>query len=354
LIQNEINKNSIDIVQKAIVLLCLDDSSPQSLDEITGYLHWGGKDQRKNRYYDKPLQVVVFKNGRGGINGEHSLSDGQPIAILLNWIIEKEDLDTPPFPTLSEALPPPQHLKWVLDDLKIQLNIASTNLDKLANNINQTCFDYNAYGKHIASKIMKTSPDAVVQLALQLAYYGQQGTFCGVYESVSMRHYKRGRTETGRCLSVESKAFVLAMVDSKVSQEEKKRLFHEAARSHVNYLSEAKKGNGIDRHFLGLKLLTLENGEELHPLFKDPVFQRSCSWNLSTSQLEFKYIKSIGFGPVLPDGYGICYGIRKDSIHFYMTSWKDCPTMDVHNFRQRVTEALDGFRKLLSEPSAKL
>jgi len=108
------------------------------------------------------------------------------------------------------------------DDLKIQLDIASTNYDKLANNINQSCFDYNAYGKHIASKIMKTSPDAVVQLALQLAYYGQQGTFCGVYESVSMRHYKRGRTETGRCLSVESKAFVLAMVDSKVSQEEKK------------------------------------------------------------------------------------------------------------------------------------
>jgi len=240
------------------------------------------------------------------------------------------------------------------EDLNIQLAIATTNFDKLANNLSQTCFDYNAYGKHVASKIMKTSPDAVVQLALQLAYYGQQGRFCGVYESVSMRHYKRGRTETGRCLSVESKAFVLGMVDSKVSQEEKRTLFREAAQSHVNYLSEAKKGNGIDRHFLGLMLLTLENGEELHPLFKDPIFLRSCHWNLSTSQVEFKYLTSIGFGPVVPDGYGVCYGVRKDSIHFYITSWKDCPMTDVHNFRQRLVEAIDDIRKLLSNPAAKL
>ena len=53
-------------------------------------------------------------------------------------------------------------------------------------------------------------------------------------------------------------------------------------------------GEGIDRHFLGLKRLAMENGVDLPKLFMDPVFERSSYWQLSTSQVcVFAYYKFI-------------------------------------------------------------
>ncbi len=45
-------------------------------------------------------------------------------------------------------------------------------------------------------------------------------------------------------------------------------------------------GQGIDRHFLGLKMTAIENGEDIPPLLMDPVFDLGVYWRLSTSQVQ--------------------------------------------------------------------
>jgi carnitine O-acetyltransferase len=101
------------------------------------------------------------------------------------------------------------------------------------------------------------------------------------------------------------------MVDPKVSGEDRYKLFKTACDSHVNYMRDASEGFGCDRHLLGLKLLAQDAGLT-HPIWNDKAYKESSWWRLSTSQLPSKYALT-GYGPVVPDGYGIYYNIR-DSV----------------------------------------
>lgn len=59
----------------------------------------------------------------------------------------------------------------------------------------------------------KLSPDAFIQMAIQLAWYRTRGEFTATYETVLTRMFKHGRTETLRTLSRESRLWVLKMLD---------------------------------------------------------------------------------------------------------------------------------------------
>jgi carnitine O-acetyltransferase len=50
-------------------------------------------------------------------------------------------------------------------------------------------------------------------MALQLAWYKNQGYFTATYETASTRSFKHGRTDVIRTLSDDSVAFVKAMLD---------------------------------------------------------------------------------------------------------------------------------------------
>jgi carnitine O-acetyltransferase len=63
----------------------------------------------------------------------------------------------------------------------------------------------------------KQSPDAFIQMALQLAWYKTRHGLTATYETASTRMFLHGRTEVIRTLSEPSRAFVHAMVDPKRS-----------------------------------------------------------------------------------------------------------------------------------------
>lgn len=78
----------------------------------------------------------------------------------------------------------------------------------------------------------RLSPDAYIQMALQLAYYRDAGKFCLTYEATMTRLYREGRTETVRPCTVESSTWVKAMEDKNTSLEEKIRLLRKACETH--------------------------------------------------------------------------------------------------------------------------
>lgn len=152
---------------------------------------------------------------------------------------------------------------------------------------------YEGYGKELI-KSFRMSPDAYVQLSIQLAYYKLFGKCRPTYESSQTKKYAWGRTEVTRSLSVESLAFCKAMVDPAVSQEERIALGVKAVRAHSAYMSDAVDGKGCDRHLLGLRLV-MKPGEKV-ALFEDPVFKDSSYWYVSTSQITSEYFDGWGWG----------------------------------------------------------
>lgn len=63
-------------------------------------------------------------------------------------------------------------------------------------------------------KTCRVSPDAYIQMALQLAYYRDFGKFSLTYEASMTRLYREGRTETVRPCTIESAAWVKSMEDA--------------------------------------------------------------------------------------------------------------------------------------------
>jgi carnitine O-acetyltransferase len=75
----------------------------------------------------------------------------------------------------------------------------------------------------------------------------------------------------------------------------------------VQYATWAADGQGVDRHFFGLKNM-LREGEDVPDIYKDPAFSRTNHWELSTSQLSSKFVDGWGYGEGV-SAYLICLGV---------------------------------------------
>lgn len=77
------NAEYLKTIESAVRVLCLDDGSPNTPEEIARQAFMG---DGFNRWFDKVLQFVVSANGRSGLIYEHSGIDGLTYILLLQWI----------------------------------------------------------------------------------------------------------------------------------------------------------------------------------------------------------------------------------------------------------------------------
>ena len=187
---------------------------------------------------------------------------------------------------------------------------------------------FQGYGSTFIKKA-GYSPDAYVQMAMQLATYRLFGEQAGTYEATQVRPFLHGRTETTRSVSPASEAFVKYMGlrpkydehDTAV-RKQKLDLLRAAVSSHVEYIGKAAAAHGVDRHFLGLSML-VQDDEVAPVLYSHPLFIRSKRWRVSTSHLTHKKFENWGYGEVVPDGVGLAYAIKADSCVFNITALRE-------------------------------
>ncbi|KAK9675261.1 Carnitine O-acetyltransferase mitochondrial [Basidiobolus ranarum] len=308
----------LEKLESATLLLCLDDTSPTTRDEHS-WSCWGG--DGRNRYFDKSLQFLVFENGKAGFLAEHSSMDGTPNARLNDYILSSIAKDTVNYgsETVRQDLKAPEQLKFSFNDQVLKtIKDSEQSFDNTMAKQELSTLAYHGYGKNLIKKF-RSSPDAFVQMIIQLAYFKMYGTSRATYEAATTRKYEHGRTETGRTVSIESAAFVKAMEDLDVSNDQKVALASAAMDGHVKYLGAAAEGQGVDRHLFGLRL-SLRPDEPKPSIFTDEGYTKSTHWNLSTSQLASEHFDNWGFGEVVPDGFGIGYIIKNNALHFNVTS----------------------------------
>lgn len=107
-------------------------------------------------------------------------------------------------------------MSWDLNNEACLATIDAAHLDsqKLLNDLDLRIYVHNHYGKGFM-KTCRISPDAFIQMALQLAYYRDANRFSLTYEASMTRLFREGRTETVRPCTIESAAWVKAMEDEK-------------------------------------------------------------------------------------------------------------------------------------------
>nr|XP_005173070.2 choline O-acetyltransferase-like [Danio rerio] len=86
---------------------------------------------------------------------------------------------------------------------------------------------------------------------------------------------------------------------------------------------QAVTGNGMDNHLLGLREMARQMEMQTPDIFSDETYKISNHFILSTSQVPTEMEMFCCYGPVVPDGYGVCYNPQSDHIVFSVSSFRE-------------------------------
>lgn len=275
---NDVNKEILSVIDSSLFVVCLDDVTMDNLSELAQNMLCGTSKLDKgvqvgtcsNRWYDK-LQVIVTRNGKAGINFEHTGVDGHTVlrfvsdiytdsilsfAQLINGnspsLWKEPEVDSTRGKDKTAMCTVPRKLEWELTpDLSLALRFGETRLSDLINQNEFKHLEFKNYGSS-AIKKMKYSPDAFVQMAFQATYYALYGKVECTYEPAMTKQFFHGRTEAVRTVSQESNLFVRKFFDHHVDDKSKLKYLLDACKKHTEQTKEALVGHGVDRHLYAL------------------------------------------------------------------------------------------------------
>lgn len=365
---NATNQEILQIIDTALFVLCLDDIECEDLSILSKNMLCGLSVLDKgiqvgtctNRWYDK-LQIIVTKNGKAGVNFEHTGVDGHTVlrfvldvytdsilafAQSINGntpLLWKEQLKKQT--TNGDKITVPRKLEWDLTpDLSLALRFGETRLSDLINQNEFRHLEFKTYGSTLIKK-WKFSPDAFVQMAFQATYYALYGKVECTYEPAMTKQFYHGRTEAIRTVSQESNLFVRKFFDSSVLDEVKLGYLLKACEQHSDQTRRCSQGRGVDRHLFGLFSIwkryfpdsktdsegsdetvvgdakhNQQHFQNLPAIFADAGWDKLNNTIMSTSNCGNPALRLFGFGPTLPNGFGIGYIIKDDSISICASS----------------------------------
>lgn len=87
-----------------------------------------------------------------------------------------------------------------------------------------------------------------------------------------------------------------------------------------------------------MRYLAGSKGQALHSLYTDPAYSAINHNILSTSTLTSAAVSLGGFAPVVPDGFGVGYGVHDNWIGCNVSTY---PARNVHEFLQCVYKSLE-------------
>uniref|UniRef100_A0AAY4DTI7 Carnitine O-palmitoyltransferase 1, muscle isoform n=1 Tax=Denticeps clupeoides TaxID=299321 RepID=A0AAY4DTI7_9TELE len=358
-----VNKTSLEAIETASFFLTLDDEAHgydaeklRSLDLYAKSLLHG---KCYDRWFDKSFTLVVYKNGKVGVNIEHSWADAPIMGHMWEYVLATDCFhlgyteEGHSKGDINKGLMAPTKLQWDLPECQEIIEGSYRLAKEIADDVDFHGCLFDDFGKGLIKRC-RTSPDAFIQLALQLAHFRDKEEFCLTYEASMTRMFREGRTETVRSCTCESAAFARAMEDPNMS--ERLDLFRKAAEKHQNLYRLAMTGSGIDRHLFCLYIVSKRLQID-SPFLKQVL---SEPWRLSTSQTPQQQLNLIdlqkfpkyvgaggGFGPVADDGYGVSYIIvGEDLITFHISSKFSSPETDSYRFGQNIRQAMLDIRAL--------
>ncbi|GAA5912502.1 choline/carnitine O-acyltransferase [Sporobolomyces salmoneus] len=301
----------------------------------------------KNRWWDKAVGIHVESNGRASMVGEHSPCDALIPSIVCDYALA-EDLD-PTTPSQREKAGEAEGpFEWVTDEkVKEMAEKATETVEGIAKDSEGRMLWFDEYGAGWIKNVGKHSPDAYLQMALQLAFHKTHNRPTATYETASTRLFSRGRTEVIRTFSEATWKWVKAMREGNTDPKTLYALLSAATKNHNTLTRESSTGRGIDRHLMGLRLLLRPDLKESHPLFEDELFGKSQEWVLSTSGLSAgDRFYGTGFGAVYPNGYGINYLAGDKLVKFGIESKVSNPETSTETFRENLVQALREMREV--------
>lgn len=362
--ENSHNRKCLEVVDSALFVVCMDDSSPADAAELSNNMLCGTYKLVQgvqtgtctNRWYDK-LQIIVCANGTAGINFEHTGVDGHTVLryaadvyteLIMrfaksinsatkslfkaktspfakgagkkpNGSASSSEMDAQKAQDVAAATAP-KKLEWNLTrKLTDGIKYGETRLSDLICQNECQVLEFDQYGKNFITR-HRFSPDAFVQMAFQAAYYTLYGRCETTYEPAMTKAFLHGRTEAIRTVQPYSAKFVETYTSPDTKTEAKLDALRKACDGHSKLSRACAGGQGHDRHLYALQNLWKKLQSDASKTDPDPAIFTDAGYAklnhtvVSTSNCGNPALRMFGFGPVVPDGFGIGYIIKDDGV----------------------------------------
>ncbi|KAI6239477.1 Cpt-6 [Aphelenchoides fujianensis] len=362
---NETNRRFLRTMETAMIFLILDEAEDYgykagNYDQLSNFIGNMLTGNGANRWTDKPINFIIGKNGRAGACSEHSVADGPEYFhitenkffadLFIGFPKEVVDVEKLENFELPPDLPPAERMAIeVVDGMPAEIDRCYAEASQLIANVDMASMMFDEWGKG-RIKTASCGPDAFFQMAIQLAYFKDQGKFTLTYEAASTRFFDHSRTETMRSVSRDSCAFVRAMLSEPRDRQLCIRLLQAACASHQHRTRLAMTGEGIDRHLFVLYVMSKRAGVE--SAFLEHYIQQR--WVLSTTQIG--YVTDLldetpatpeqcwlggSFGAVTEDGYGVAYRfVGQHAMIWHVTSYHSAENTSSRRLRGLIEESL--------------
>uniref|UniRef100_A0A0R3RV08 Carn_acyltransf domain-containing protein n=1 Tax=Elaeophora elaphi TaxID=1147741 RepID=A0A0R3RV08_9BILA len=298
-------------------------------------------------WFDKCFQLIIDAHGTAAINFEHSWGDGVAILRLMEESFRdtKQNHFVHPNQTFSVEAHLGSNLRPVEfmlnDSIRQKIQEAQAKHTAISSKVCFSTAEYFEMNQQIIKR-SNLSPDSIMQLAIQLTFYKLFKEFVPSYESCSTAAFLKGRTECIRSATCATANAVLAIENNESNIDE---LVKKCSAMHSQLVKEAATGQGFDRHLMGLCCTAERLGWSQPKLFSSEVYKRMNHFILSTSTLSTETIAFGGFGPVVPDGFGIGYSVLNHKMGALISSYKNQRSADA--FADSLLESLDVLKNII-------
>ncbi|KAJ5368689.1 Highly reducing polyketide synthase sdnO [Penicillium cataractarum] len=333
---NDANAACIQVIEQAAFVICLDDGTPTTSSERIRRAYLG---DGFNRWNDKGLQFIIFENGSSGYQVEHTMIDGLTVHRMNEWIHESIHAHIPS-QTSGHTNGTANGFHPVLEEYTLT---TTPNIDehilvvrdehlKTTSGREYGYLTLSHFGKDFLAEHgcpIKSVFDVTIQLASKL-YFGHNPAS---WEPMSMAHFHKGRTEIFQGVLPSVAQFCDSATDGDVPATQRREMLIRAANEYTAGLQNSGKGNNYFRLMTVLEGMW-PAGEELAPLFTDPVWLRTYPRFIMSGLTDGGSLDS-AFALIDPEGVWICYSIGEKEARFSIVG----PTGNVSRFEKVLDEA---------------
>ncbi|PIK52014.1 putative peroxisomal carnitine O-octanoyltransferase [Apostichopus japonicus] len=350
------NADHFEVIRSAMFAVALDDETPRS--HIQGMLAGVGGSNVQDRWYDKSYVQIIFESGVFIYTSDHTAFDGLAafkLAIHNQGEYNVANMRCMGNEEIHESRDMPEELIFQTDDkVEEYKRLAVESYMEHSSTIDMVGSHIDCDRKWVKSKGF--SPDAFMQMAIQLSYYTKYGRPGTCYETGATVMFYHGRTDTIRTCTEEMIDWCKAMLDKTKSRGEKIESMKAAHSKHHEITLQAISGGAFDRYLLGLYIISQEMGYDVPEIFLDETYTKSGgggNFVLSTSQLG-RFYQLGAVAPMVKNGYGVFYNLLAERYFATVISYKTCPETDSMEFFDQIRHSLMVMIQLLREGPAKL
>ncbi|XP_061703383.1 uncharacterized protein si:ch211-256m1.8 isoform X2 [Syngnathoides biaculeatus] len=277
---------SLQIMESAVVVLSLEDcNAPSELGDVLNAVSLGGGNGPCLRYYDKVVNLAVFKDCTAGMIFEHCTVDGMVVGLITDRIhhlsetvdlslIHKNAAKENGFAKMNDTDP--------LHSVPLKFGLNSKESTKLCPELKSKnpllSFDLPSYPDAFSALRSQRGLYGVwINFSLQLSLMQTLGESAATHMLITpthMRHYKHGRCDPTYSVSVKSRKLVDALASSLRPDNTIQytngllNLFHVAYLQYKTLIKNTKSGQGVGPH-LALLRKALPSDNQLKK-FLDP------------------------------------------------------------------------------------